>query len=137
MNETQRRPRRKPGENRELLIEAGLFEFGLFGYHGASTGGIAARAGVPQPHLYASFRTKQELFLACCERAAVGASSEEHARFLYQAVAAANTPELSPQLVHQLRALEIQLGEKQMLAILKLGASSLLRLAELEATSTS
>lgn len=68
MSTTQRRPRRKPGENRERLLEAGLIEFGLFGYHGASTSAIAARAGVPQPHVYASFATKRELFLACCVR---------------------------------------------------------------------
>ena len=63
---TERRARRKPGENRERLIEAGLIEFGLFGFHGASTARIAARAGVPQPHVYAHFATKQELFLAVC-----------------------------------------------------------------------
>ncbi|UOQ58464.1 TetR/AcrR family transcriptional regulator [Leucobacter allii] len=64
------RPRRKPGENRQRLVEAGLVEFGLFGYHGASTAGIAARADVPQPHVYASFATKHELFLACVAAAA-------------------------------------------------------------------
>lgn len=63
---TERRPRRKPGENRQRLREAGLIEFGLFGFHGASTAGIAARADVPQPHVYASFTTKQALFLECC-----------------------------------------------------------------------
>ncbi|MFD5600714.1 TetR/AcrR family transcriptional regulator [Leucobacter sp. NPDC058333] len=63
---TERRARRKPGENRERLIEAGLIEFGLFGFHGASTARIAARAGVPQPHVYAHFATKQDLFLAVC-----------------------------------------------------------------------
>lgn len=63
---TERRARRKPGENRERLIEAGLIEFGLFGFHGASTARIAARAGVPQPHVYAQFATKQDLFLAVC-----------------------------------------------------------------------
>ena len=64
------RPRRRPGENRERLIEAGLIEFGLFGYHGASTAGIAARAEVPQPHVYASFPSKGELFLAVVRRVA-------------------------------------------------------------------
>lgn len=63
-----RRARRRPGENRARLLEAGLVEFGLFGYHGTSTAAIAARAEVPQPHVYTSFRTKQELFLACWER---------------------------------------------------------------------
>ena len=67
---TERRARRKPGENRERLMEAGLIEFGLFGFHGASTAAIATRAGVPQPHLYANFSTKSALFVACCEAAA-------------------------------------------------------------------
>ncbi|WP_416446743.1 TetR/AcrR family transcriptional regulator [Leucobacter sp. HNU] len=64
------RSRRPPGENRERLIEAGLIEFGLFGYHGASTAGIAARAEVPQPHVYASFPSKRALFLAVVRRVA-------------------------------------------------------------------
>lgn len=63
------RSRRKPGENRERLLEAGLIEFGLFGYSGTSTASIAARAEVPQPHVYASFSAKRELFLACASRA--------------------------------------------------------------------
>lgn len=63
MNE--RRARRKPGENRARLLEAGLIEFGLFGYHGASTSSIAERAGVPQPHVYANFGSKKDLFVAC------------------------------------------------------------------------
>lgn len=50
-------------------MEAGLIEFGLFGYHGASTAAIAARADVPQPHVYASFETKRELFLTCLDAA--------------------------------------------------------------------
>ncbi|PIO50323.1 hypothetical protein BV502_12770 [Leucobacter sp. OAMLP11] len=52
------------------MIEAGLIEFGLFGYHGASTAGIAARAEVPQPHVYASFPSKGALFLAVVRRVA-------------------------------------------------------------------
>ncbi|WP_336662068.1 TetR/AcrR family transcriptional regulator [Leucobacter sp. USHLN154] len=66
----QRRARRKPGENRERLIEAGLTEFGLFGFHGASTAAIAARAGVPQPHVYANFPNKHALFVETCAAAA-------------------------------------------------------------------
>ena len=73
------RPRRRPGENRERLIEAGLIEFGLFGYHGASTAGIAARAEVPQPHLYASFPSKRDLFLATVRRLAQRAAQERWA----------------------------------------------------------
>ena len=63
-----RRPRRRPGENRERLLAAGIAVFGTSGYHGAQTAAIAALAEVPQPHVYANFATKQELFLACAER---------------------------------------------------------------------
>lgn len=62
---SHRRARRRPGENRERLIQAGILSFATDGYHGTSTTAIAALAGVPQPHVYANFRTKQELFLAC------------------------------------------------------------------------
>jgi AcrR family transcriptional regulator len=64
-----RRPRRRPGENRERLILSGLHCFGIYGFHAASTAEIARLAGVPQPHVYANFTTKQTLFLACVERA--------------------------------------------------------------------
>lgn len=66
---SERRARRRPGENRERLIEAGLIEFGLFGFHGASTAAIAARAEVPQPHVYSNFINKQALFLETCAAA--------------------------------------------------------------------
>lgn len=65
---TQRRQRRKQGENRERLLTAGIAEFGAFGYFGASTSSIAKRAGVSQPHVYSNFNTKLDLFLACAER---------------------------------------------------------------------
>lgn len=64
-----RRRRRKPGENRERLLAAGLIEFGARGLRGTATSHIAERADVPQPHIYSSFSTKQELFLACLSRA--------------------------------------------------------------------
>lgn len=64
---TERRARRKPGENWERLLQAGLHEFGLYGYHGTSTASIAARAEVPQPHLYANFDGKADLFLLCID----------------------------------------------------------------------
>lgn len=65
-----RRVRRRPGENRARLIEAGLLVFGRHGFHGASTAAIAELADVPQPHVYASFSTKQALFLECGNEAA-------------------------------------------------------------------
>ncbi|MBK0419087.1 TetR/AcrR family transcriptional regulator [Leucobacter sp. CSA1] len=110
----ERRPRRRPGENRERLLEAGLIEFGLFGYHGASTASIAARADVPQPHVYASFRAKRDLFVACFQ-ASREAALERHGvdlslhqrRVIYQAVAALGDPALHDALaedLHELRA---------------------------------
>lgn len=68
---TTRRPRRRPGENRERLLNAGITVFGAHGYHAAQTAAIAALAGVPQPHVYANFKTKQDLFLACAEKVRV------------------------------------------------------------------
>ena len=119
MTTPPRRPRRKPGENRERLLEAGLVEFGLFGYHGASTAAIAARAEVPQPHVYASFATKQELFVACCTRALTARSDREapsadvpqrspaparvRSRLVLQAFAASRDPQLSEALAPLLR----------------------------------
>ncbi|MCW2287719.1 TetR family transcriptional regulator [Leucobacter luti] len=149
---TERRARRRPGENRERLIEAGLTEFGLSGYHGTSTARIAARAGVPQPHVYANFRTKQELFFACVESAAqrirdraasggssalgsdrVGATSDSSvaltdssdARLLLQASAAAAVPELRPLLNAELGALHLALGEHAYAEVLAQGAAAL------------
>lgn len=63
-----RRSRRRPGENRERLLAAGLIEFGTHGFRGAATSQIAERADVPQPHIYSSFATKHELFLECLAR---------------------------------------------------------------------
>lgn len=97
------RPRRRPGENRERLIEAGLIEFGLFGYHGASTAGIAARAEVPQPHVYASFPSKGALFLAVVRRVAerlaerlAEPTAERAAGRLAEPIASGAAPESSP-----------------------------------------
>ncbi len=115
---TERRIRRRPGENRERLQEAGLIEFGLFGFHGTSTGRIAARASVPQPHVYANFRTKQELFLACVSRAVASIVELEPdprgvqaipigaVRVVYQAYATAQDPALASDLSPLLRELE-------------------------------
>ena len=43
--------------------------FAVGGYHGTSTEAIAREAGISQPYLFRLFRTKRELFLACCDRA--------------------------------------------------------------------
>lgn len=93
-----RRARRRPGENRANLINAGLIEFGLLGYRGCSTAAIARRAGVPQPHVYANFANKQDLFRACLQAARDSTlhsgMSDTVDTFLYQAVAAVHDPGL-------------------------------------------
>lgn len=126
----ERRARRRPGENRKRLLEAGLVEFGLFGYHGASTSGIAARAGVPQPHVYASFKTKQELFLDCLQHALSGPAvggEPTAALILFQAVAVAGDPSLSEQLRPLLSSLREARGSDSFDDLLLLAARTLER----------
>jgi len=109
-----RRARRRPGENRANLIEAGLIEFGVLGYRGCSTAAVARRAGVPQPHVYANFANKQDLFLACLQFAREstlqsGTSGAVEA-FLYQAVAAVQDPSLPEALRSDLSDFQQLLG---------------------------
>ena len=114
MTGSTRRPRRRPGENRVALLEAAVLEFGLNGFHGASTAEIAARAQVPQPHVYVHFSTKAELFLAALQSAygrvggdAAPQSADERsapqqrseALMHLQAIAVLTEPSLSPALV--------------------------------------
>lgn len=132
-----RRPRRRPGENRERLILAGIVEFGLLGYHGASTSAIAQRAEVPQPHVYASFGSKQDLFLACCRRTAEvligeaaapeGLPTDSAARLLYQAVATLGDEQLREPVERELVPLRRAMAERRILEVLSTGAASLLR----------
>ncbi|MGK0716420.1 TetR/AcrR family transcriptional regulator [Leucobacter sp. W1153] len=68
--------RRRPGENRIRLIAAATIEFSLLGYRGASTVSIGARAEVPQPHVYASFTNKLELYLAVVERVSASLNAQ-------------------------------------------------------------
>lgn len=128
------RPRRKPGVNRELLIKAGLIEFGLFGYSGASTLGIAVRANVPQPHLYSSFKNKQELFLVCLQQAAAESLQASPkpviSRFVFQAVAALGDGGLAPTIGPVLTTLRDTMGNRRFQSLLLDGASSLLDLPE-------
>jgi AcrR family transcriptional regulator len=56
--------RRTAEERREAVLEAAIKEFGEHGYHAARTAGIAERAGISQPYIYALFPNKRELFLA-------------------------------------------------------------------------
>lgn len=80
-HQTEAKQRRKPGENRERLIAAGINEFSKYGYHGASTTGIAKVADVPQPHVYANFDTKLDLFLTCVDRVAHLLNELNHGEF--------------------------------------------------------
>lgn len=127
-----RRRRRRPGENRERLIEAGITEFARLGYRAASTAGIARLADVPQPHVYASFETKRELFLACLDRAAerlVEDPSSKQAReprrkadrdgrMLFQSFAAVEDPDMSNEVSRRLESLLSTVGEKRLRVIL-------------------
>jgi AcrR family transcriptional regulator len=61
--------RKSAAERREEIIAIALRHFATGGYRGASTDAIAREAGISQPYLFRLFRTKQELFLACNERA--------------------------------------------------------------------
>jgi AcrR family transcriptional regulator len=54
-------------ERRRQVVEIALRHFADGGYNGTSTEAIAAEVGVSQPYLFRLFRTKRELFLACCE----------------------------------------------------------------------
>ncbi|EYT53740.1 hypothetical protein H490_0110100 [Leucobacter sp. UCD-THU] len=108
-------------------------EFGLFGYHGASTSSIAARADVPQPHVYANFETKQQLFLACFERLGEQLTaypserpSESLLRFLYQSVASSAAPGLQRSMRGPLLELSASLGESRFDSLLAAGARALL-----------
>lgn len=128
-----RRPRRRPGENRERLIEAGIHVFGANGYHGASTAAIAALADVPQPHVYASFSTKQELFLTCWERVydevlqKVGDVPTLTAAFFLQATSVVHSPDFAQTLVHgDLIELRTVLGSSRLQKLLKSGFDQLL-----------
>jgi len=55
-------------ERREQVIDAAVKEFASNGFHAASTGAIAKRAGISQPYIYALFPNKHELFLAAHHR---------------------------------------------------------------------
>src|SRR3954453_13808198 len=55
-------------ERRDQVVEAAGAESGERGYHAPSTAGIAKRAGISQPYIYALFADKHELFLAVHDR---------------------------------------------------------------------
>lgn len=138
-----KRPRRKPGENRAHLLLAGIREFGLRGYHGTSTASIARGAGVPQPHVYSSFRTKQELYLACLERVSEliaadhqvsgfprvqnehSLEPDEIARFLLQTtVALGERTSVEPRLRESLAKIHAHMGDELFYETLQRAAES-------------
>lgn len=132
------RPRRRPGENRKFLLEAGLVEFGLSGFYGASTTAISQRAGVPQPHLYANFATKLELFVACCELVASAFDAEHdggdranpepfvHATFVLQAVSVLGDERLRPPAFALVTFVRGVVGEQRFNSLLSVAAEQLL-----------
>jgi AcrR family transcriptional regulator len=61
------RQRLTAGERREQIVAVAVRHFGDSGMHGTSTEDIAQEAGLSQPYLFRLFRTKRDLFLACCE----------------------------------------------------------------------
>lgn len=138
MSETAVRRRRPAGENRRRLLEAGVHDFGRFGYHGASTSRIAERANVPQPHLYASYPNKQALFLACVDvavgildaqvvvRTAIDVADGDALRLLFQAFGVLGDPKLREALLPRLKGVEDSYGERRFAEALARGATLLL-----------
>jgi len=61
--------RRSADERCEEILAVAIEHFAVGGFRGTSTEVIAREAGISQPYLFRLFRTKQELFLACDERA--------------------------------------------------------------------
>src|SRR5919206_4077440 len=61
--------RQSAAERREEILAIAVRHFAEGGYRGTSTEAIAREAGISQPYLFRLFRTKRELFLACCDRA--------------------------------------------------------------------
>ena len=72
----------------ETVLDAAVAIFSEHGYHGASMDEVAAAAGVSKPAVYAQFGSKEELYVACIERAA-----HRFHTALERAVHAADTPE--------------------------------------------
>lgn len=64
---TTRKSRVPQAERRADVIDAALVEFGKRGFDGTTTSMIAGRAGIQQPYIYALFKNKRDLFLACQE----------------------------------------------------------------------
>ncbi len=61
------RQRLSAEERRHQVVDAALRRFAVGGMAGTSTEDIAADVELSQPYLFRLFRTKRDLFLACCE----------------------------------------------------------------------
>jgi AcrR family transcriptional regulator len=61
------RTRKTAEERRGEIIAIAIRQFALGGYNGTSTEAIARDGGISQPYLFRLFKTKRELFLACCD----------------------------------------------------------------------
>ncbi|HEV7214557.1 MAG TPA: helix-turn-helix domain-containing protein [Chloroflexota bacterium] len=68
---TTHQKRLSADDHREDVLAAAVHEFAAHGYRAARTAEIAARAGISQPYIYALFRNKKALFLACQDRVRV------------------------------------------------------------------
>lgn len=55
-------------ERRASIVDAAVAEFGSRGLEGATTDGIARRAGISQPYVIRLFGTKRALFAAAVDR---------------------------------------------------------------------
>ena len=64
---TTPRPRSSAAQRRPEVLEAAISEFAAGGLDGASTEGIARRAGISHAYLFRLFGTKRELFIAALE----------------------------------------------------------------------
>ncbi|MGH2969862.1 MAG: TetR/AcrR family transcriptional regulator, partial [Solirubrobacteraceae bacterium] len=65
----EHRSRKSAAERREEILAVAIRHFAIGGFRGTSTEAIAREAGISQPYLFRLFRTKRELFIACCDRA--------------------------------------------------------------------
>ncbi|MEV6062596.1 TetR/AcrR family transcriptional regulator [Nocardia asteroides] len=57
-------------QREQLILDAAVAEIGRSGYAGLSLAGVAQRAGVSKPLVYTYFHAKDQLYLACVDRAA-------------------------------------------------------------------
>ena len=60
--------RKTKEERREAVLDAAVEVFAQYGFSGASTEEIAAKAGISQPYVFRLFGTKKELFKAVVAR---------------------------------------------------------------------